>query len=39
MPVIMAVLIQFIHFDNHRAKVDSFVILDHTLVAPAVIKD
>lgn len=39
MPVIMAVLIQFIHFDNHRAKVDSFVILDQTLVAPAVVKD
>ena len=39
MPVIMAVFIQFIHFDNHRTKVDSFVILNQTLVAPPVLKD
>ena len=39
MPVIMAIFIQFIHFDNHRTKVDSFVILNHTLVAPPVLKD
>ncbi len=39
MPVIMAVFIQFIHFDNHRTKVDSFVVLNQTLVAPPVIKD
>jgi len=38
-PVIMAVFIQFIHFDNHRIKVDSFVILNQTLVAPPVLKD
>jgi PAT family beta-lactamase induction signal transducer AmpG len=39
LPVIMAVFIQFIHFDNHRTKVDSFVILNQTLVAPPVLKD
>ncbi len=39
MPIIMLVLIQFINFDKHRVKVDSFVILDQTLVAPQVIKD
>ena len=39
MPVIMAIFIQFIHFDNHRDKVDSFVILNQTLVAPPVIED
>lgn len=39
LPVIMAVFIQFIHFDNHRIKVDSFVILNQTLVAPPVLKD
>ena len=39
MPVIMAIFIQFINFDKHRAKVDSFVILNQTLVAPTVIKN
>ena len=39
LPIIMAVFIQFIHFDNHRIKVDSFVILNQTLVAPPVLKD
>lgn len=39
LPVIMAVFIQFIHFENHRSKVDSFVILNQTLVAPSVLKD
>ncbi len=39
MPVIMVILIQFINFNKHRVTVDSFVILDQTLVAPPVIKD
>ncbi|MDP2686029.1 MAG: MFS transporter [Aequorivita sp.] len=39
MPVFMAILIQFINFNKHRTKVDSFVILDQTLVAPHIIKD
>lgn len=39
MPILMAILIQFINFNKHRTKVDSFVILDQTLVAPHIIKD
>ena len=39
MPVVMAILIQFINFNKHRTKVDSFVILNKTLVAPHIIKD
>jgi len=39
LPLFMAVLMQLINFDNHRTKVDSFVILDQPLVAPAVLKD
>lgn len=39
MPILMAILIQFINFNKHRTKVDSFVILDQTLVVPHIIKD
>ncbi len=39
MPVVMAILIQFINFNKHRTKVDSFVILKQTLVAPHIVKD
>ena len=39
MPLIMGVLVQFINFKTHKAKVDSFKILDQTLVAPNVIDD
>ena len=39
MPLIMGVMIQFINFKNHKEKVDSFKVLDHTLVAPHVIDD
>ncbi|AVR45382.1 hypothetical protein C7S20_08925 [Christiangramia fulva] len=39
MPVLMVVLIQFINFSKHRERVDSFVILGETLVAPNVTKD
>lgn len=39
MPILMAILIQFINFNKHRTKVDSFVILNQTLVAPHIIKD
>ena len=39
MPLIMGILAQFINFKSHKAKVDSFKILDHTLVAPHVIDD
>ena len=38
-PLIMCVLIQFINFEKHRKKVESFTILDKLLVAPQVIKD
>ncbi|WP_431136149.1 MFS transporter [Psychroserpens mesophilus] len=39
MPLIMAVIVQFINFKKHKDKVDSFKILDHTLVTPHVIDD
>ena len=39
MPVIMVILIQLINFKKHRVTVDSFLILNHTIVAPQVIKD
>lgn len=39
MPLIMGIIVQFINFKNHREKVDTFKILDHTLVSPHVIKD
>jgi PAT family beta-lactamase induction signal transducer AmpG len=39
MPLLMGILVQFINFKSHKAKVDSFKILDHTLVAPHVIDD
>ncbi|MBR9846182.1 MAG: MFS transporter [Algicola sp.] len=39
MPLIMGVMVQFINFKNHKKKVDSFKVLDHTLVAPHVIDD
>ena len=38
-PILMLILIQFINFDKHRVTVDSFEILNKTLVAPQVIKD
>lgn len=39
MPLLMGILVQFINFKKHKEKVDSFKILDHTLVAPQVIDD
>ncbi|WP_456439712.1 MFS transporter [Psychroserpens sp.] len=39
MPLIMGIIVQFINFKNHKEKVDSFKILDHTLVTPHVIDD
>ncbi|WP_323788550.1 MFS transporter [Psychroserpens sp.] len=39
MPLIMGILVQFINFKNHKTKVESFKILDHTLVTPHVIDD
>jgi PAT family beta-lactamase induction signal transducer AmpG len=39
MPIIMVILIQFINFTKHRDQVDSFVVLNQTLVAPPVIKE
>jgi PAT family beta-lactamase induction signal transducer AmpG len=39
MPLIMGIIVQFINFKNHREKVDTFKVLDHTLVSPHVIKD
>ena len=39
MPLIMGIIVQFINFKNHKLKVDSFKILDHTLVTPHVIDD
>ena len=38
-PIIVAVLIQFINFRKHKIKIDSFSILDKVLVTPQVIKD
>ncbi|MCG2419302.1 MFS transporter [Aequorivita sp. F47161] len=39
MPLLMAIIVQFINFSKHRRTVESFVVLKQTLVAPAVIKD
>ncbi len=39
LPVIMAVLMQFISFTKHKIKVDSFNILNKVLITPQVIKD
>jgi PAT family beta-lactamase induction signal transducer AmpG len=39
MPLIMGIIVQFINFRNHQDKVDSFTVLDHTLVTPHVIED
>jgi len=39
MPLLMGIMMQFINFKNHKVKVDSFKILDHTLVTPHVIDD
>ncbi|NEN22759.1 MFS transporter [Cryomorpha ignava] len=38
-PVFMAILMQFVNFKKHRVRVDSFVLLNQTLVAPRVIKE
>ncbi|WCO02729.1 MFS transporter [Psychroserpens ponticola] len=38
-PLLMGIMVQFINFKSHKAKVDSFKVLDHTLVAPHVIDD
>lgn len=38
-PVFMAILMQFVNFKKHRVRVDSFVLLNQTLVAPHVIKE
>ncbi len=39
MPLIMVFVIQFMNFNKHRVRVDSFIVLNQTLVAPSVIKD
>ncbi len=39
MPLLMAIIIQFINFKKHRHTVESFVVLKQTLVAPPVLKD
>ena len=39
MALIMGIMVQFINFKNHKEKVDSFKILDHTFVTPHVIDD
>jgi PAT family beta-lactamase induction signal transducer AmpG len=38
-PIIVAVLMQFINFSKHKIKIDSFSILHKVLVTPQVIKD
>ena len=38
-PIIVAVMMQFINFSKHKIKIDSFSILHKVLVTPQVIKD